>query len=144
MRTTLVAVAVLFLFQYIYLKSGWYISKKYIAIKGHDPVGYFSKNRAIQGIDKFSLIWNNKLWRFSHLTNLELFKATPEKYAPQYNGNCAYGCSEGRLANASPKAWTIMDGKLYFNYNKKVRMMWMQEAAKRINAADAYWAKVAI
>lgn len=57
-----------------------------IAVKGYDPVAYFTEAKPIRGQAKYEYRWQGAKWRFSSAQNLELFKATPEKYAPQYGG----------------------------------------------------------
>lgn len=57
-----------------------------VAVKGYDPVAYFTEAKPIKGNTKFEYRWQGVKWRFSSAKHLELFKATPEKYAPQYGG----------------------------------------------------------
>jgi hypothetical protein len=73
---------------------------------------------------------------------LEAFKANPEKYAPQYGGFCAYGTSEGHKAPTQPDAWTIVNDKLYFNYNKDVKVLWNKNQSERIKKADENWIEI--
>ena len=85
------------------------------AIRGYDPVAYFTEGKPVQGNEKLVYEWNNANWYFSSQQNLDLFKANPEKYAPQYGGYCAYGLSNGYKAPTDADAWTIDNGKLYLN-----------------------------
>ena len=55
-----------------------------------------------------------------------MFAANPEKYAPQYGGYCAKGIADNRLVTIDPKAWTIVDDKLYLNYSRSVKKPGMQ------------------
>lgn len=112
------------------------------AIRGYDPVAYFTQSKAVKGNDKLVYHWNNASWYFSSAENLELFKAHPEKYAPQYGGYCAYGLSNGYKAPTSADAWTIEKGKLYLNYNLKVREEWNKDRQQRIEKADRNWPEV--
>ena len=112
------------------------------AIRGYDPVAYFSEGKPVKGDEKLVYNWNNANWYFSSQQNLDLFKANPEKYAPQYGGYCAYGLSEGHKAPTDADAWTIEDGKLYLNYNTDVRKMWSKEKKERIEKADKNWPTV--
>lgn len=112
------------------------------AIRGYDPVAYFTESKPVQGSEKLVYNWNNVDWYFSSQQNLELFKANPEKYAPQYGGYCAYGLSNGYKAPTDADAWTIDNGKLYLNYNKEVRDMWNKERKERIEKADKNWPEV--
>jgi len=57
-----------------------------VAVKGYDPVAYFTEAKPIKGKAKFEYHWQGAKWRFSSAKHLELFKATPDKYAPQYGG----------------------------------------------------------
>jgi len=116
-----------------------YCSSENVAIKGYDPVAYFIQNQAMEGTDQFTTEWSGSKWKFISQANLDRFKKDPSKYAPQYGGYCAYGCSENHKSATDPKAFTIINDKLYLNYNLKVKQIWLQDTAKRINAADLFW-----
>ena len=109
------------------------------AIRGYDAVAYFKESKPVEGKNELVYSWNNANWYFSSQQNLDSFKANPSKYAPQYGGYCAYGLSEGHKAPTSADAWTIVDGKLYLNYNTKVRALWSKDPELRIEAADKNW-----
>jgi hypothetical protein len=68
-----------------------------------------------------------------------VFSKSPEKYAPQYGGYCAYGMSEGHKAPTDPNAWTIVNGKLYLNYSLDVKQKWNKNQMERIDQADKNW-----
>ena len=93
----------------------------------------------MKGVRDFTYQWNGANWYFSSKANQDSFSKNPEKYAPQYGGYCAYGCSEGHKAPTDPNAWTIIDGKLYFNYSLKVKEMWVKNTNERIAQADKIW-----
>ena len=57
-----------------------------IAIKGYDPVAYFTEGKAVEGMKKYQHEWQDAKWRFASQAHLDLFRANPEKYAPQYGG----------------------------------------------------------
>lgn len=112
------------------------------AIQGYDAVAYFKEGKPLKGKSEFSTLWNGAQWSFSSKQNLEMFKSNPEKYAPQYGGYCAYGTSEGHKAPTQPDAFTIVNGKLYLNYNKDVRTEWSKNKKERILQADKNWPTV--
>lgn len=112
------------------------------AIRGYDPVAYFTESKPVKGNEKLVYNWNNTNWYFSSQQNLDMFKANPEKYTPQYGGYCAYGLSNGYKAPTDADAWTIENGKLFLNYNKEVREMWNKEKKERIEKADKNWPQV--
>ena len=66
-------------------------------------------------------------------------KANPEKFAPQFGGYCAYGLSENHKSPTEPEAFTIVDDKLYLNYNLKVKELWKKDIPGRIKKANDFW-----
>ena len=57
-----------------------------VAIKGYDPVAYFTENRAVKGKSEFAYDWNEARWQFSKAENRDLFAANPQKYTPHHGG----------------------------------------------------------
>lgn len=112
------------------------------AIKGYDPVAFFKESKPVKGSDKFQYKWKEATWFFSSNENLEAFKTDPEKYAPQYGGYCAYGTSQGHKAPTQTDTWTVLNDKLYFNYNDKVKELWAKDQANLIKTADEKWPEV--
>jgi YHS domain-containing protein len=112
------------------------------AIRGYDPVAYFTEGKPVKGDVKLVYNWNKADWYFSSPKNLDLFKASPEKYAPQYGGYCAFGLSNGYKAPTDADAWTIENDKLYLNYNLQVRKEWNKGRQQRIKQADQNWPSV--
>ena len=112
------------------------------AINGYDPVAYFLQGKPVKGVQNLSYQWKDATWYFSSQQNLEAFRTAPEKYAPQYGGYCAYGLSDGHKASTEPDAWTIVNGKLYLNYNTNVRSEWSRNREERIKKADGYWPQI--
>jgi YHS domain-containing protein len=63
------------------------IAKPYgVAIRGYDPVAYFTESMAVQGSSEYSHTWNEASWYFSTPEHRDLFAANPEKYAPKHGG----------------------------------------------------------
>jgi YHS domain-containing protein len=122
-----------------FAQDGTYYSADGAAIKGYDPVAYFTEGKAVKGNDNYIFEWSGSHWKFANQANLDSFKADPAKYAPQYGGWCAYGCSENHKSPTDPNAFTIVNNKLYLNYNLKVKELWIKDTASRILSADAYW-----
>jgi YHS domain-containing protein len=109
------------------------------AIRGYDPVAYFTENRPAKGSDKFTHQWKGATWRFSSAENRDRFAAAPDKFAPQYGGYCAYGVAQNYAVSIDPHAWSIVEGKLYLNYSKSVRQDWNRDIPGYIRKADANW-----
>jgi hypothetical protein len=110
-----------------------------IAIKGYDTVAYFTDGRPEKGSQEFELLWRDARWLFASAQHKELFARDPERYAPQFGGFCAGGVTRGKLLQADPEAWTIVDGKLYLNFDKAVRDRWRQNVAENIDKGNAGW-----
>jgi YHS domain-containing protein len=109
------------------------------AIKGYDPVAYFTESKPTKGKPEFTTTWQEATWYFASAKNRDLFKSAPEKYAPQYGGFCAYGVSRNYKVKIEPEAWAIVDGKLYLNYDLDVAKEWNTNRAGYIKKADANW-----
>lgn len=112
------------------------------AISGYDAVSYFTKSKPVQGSDQFVYVWNGAKWYFESKENLAAFKKTPEQYAPQYGGYCAYGMANGYKAPTEKDAWSIVNGKLYLNYNTDVQKLWLNKQSEFIGKADKNWPSV--
>ncbi len=109
------------------------------AIKGYDPVAFFTESKPVKGSDSLSYQWKDATWLFASRKNLEAFKSDPDKYAPQYGGYCAYGLSQGHKAPTQTDTWTVVNDKLYFNYNSKVKELWVKDQQSLIKTADEKW-----
>jgi YHS domain-containing protein len=112
------------------------------AIKGYDPVAFFIESKAVEGTKEFTYKWKNATWHFASKKNKDLFITNPEKYAPQYGGYCAYGMADGHKAPTETNTWTIVDNKLYFNYNQQVKEEWNKDQPNLIRKADEQWPTV--
>jgi len=113
-----------------------------VAIKGYDPVAYFTEAKPVQGDSDFTVEWNGAKWHFASAAHRDAFKAAPEKYAPQYGGYCAWAVSQGHTASIDPTAWKIVNGKLYLNYNSDVQKKWVGDISTNIAKADENWPKL--
>jgi YHS domain-containing protein len=97
------------------------------AINGYDTVAYFIEHKPVKGSDAFVTDYMGAKWKFASKANLDLFKADPTKYAPQYGGYCAYGVAQGHLVKVEPDKFTVLDGKLYLNYDAGVQAEWIKD-----------------
>jgi hypothetical protein len=113
-----------------------------VAIKGYDPVAYFTAGKPVEGLKEFEYVWQDAKWRFASAANRDAFKAAPENYAPQYGGYCAWAVSQGYTANIDPSAWKIVECKLYLNYSADVQKKWQADIPGFIKSADTNWPKL--
>jgi YHS domain-containing protein len=112
-----------------------------VAIKGYDTVAYFKAGKALKGNGSFKFQWHDMTWYFLTKENRNLFATSPEKYAPQYDGYCAWAMSEGRKAQTDPEAWKIVSGKLYLNCSRTAYEKWSRDIPGNIKKADMNWLK---
>ena len=57
-----------------------------VAIKSCDTVAYFTDRRAVKGTAEFETLWQDARWHFANARHRDMFKADPERCAPQYGG----------------------------------------------------------
>ncbi len=112
------------------------------AIKGYDPVGYFKAGKAVQGNDSFTFTWHHMTWYFQNKEDLDLFAKNPEKYAPQYDGFCAWAMTEAQKARTDPEVWKIVDGRLYLNCSRASFKEWSRDIPGNIKKADRNWLRL--
>lgn len=111
------------------------------AIRGYDPVAYFTESRPVFGRSDITARHDGAVYHFASEENRELFEARPTYYAPQYGGYCAYAMSKGFVVSSDPNAWTIHNDKLYLNFSLSVRKTWLKRKAEYIEKADRHWKK---
>jgi YHS domain-containing protein len=84
-----------------------------LGLKGYDPVAYFTLAAPTPGLADYEYVYDGLRYRFANARHRDLFKANPEKYAPQFGGSCAMNMSNGVRREADPTIWVISNGNLY-------------------------------
>src|SRR5438094_9552544 len=82
-------------------ENGW-------AIKGYDPVAYFTTGKPTPGMAQFTTTYKRVAYRFASAENRARFIAAPEKFVPQYGGYCAYAIALNQIADIEPEEWAIV------------------------------------
>ena len=124
-----------------------YNTKKGYVAAGYDVVSYFSNDKPVEGSDKFETTFDNVKFKFTSEANLNLFKANPKKYVPQYGGYCAYAIgAKGKKFTVDPNTFEIRDGKLFLFYNKgktNTLKFWLDQNPDELKEkADKNWGKI--
>ena len=109
------------------------------AVEGYDVVAYFEEGRPVEGSREHAHEWMGATWRFASAEHRDRFVASPERYAPQYGGFCAYAVSQGTTAGIDPEAWKIVDDKLYLNLSPSIQEIWSQDIPGYVRLADRNW-----
>lgn len=112
-----------------------------IAIKGYDPVAYFTVGQAVKGSQEFAHQWLNVKWLFANDKHRDLFASNPIKYVPQYGGYCADAAYVDNEADINPSTWRIVNGRLYIFYSEQSAEKWAKDK-RAIKKADMVWEKV--
>jgi hypothetical protein len=84
-----------------------------LAIKGYDPVAYFTLGKPTKGVPEFAYDWDDHRYLFVSAEHRDRFKAEPVRYAPQFGNYCAMALAKGEIVIANPENWLVSDGKLY-------------------------------
>ncbi len=113
-----------------------------VAIRGYDPVAYFTMTRPVKGRPEFEHVWQDARWRFANAEHRDMFAREPDRYSPRYGGFCTGGMALGRLAPIDPEAWAIIDGRLYLNYSKEGRDRLVENPAPTIAKAEDNWTEL--
>jgi YHS domain-containing protein len=128
-----------------------YIDETKYANSGYDPVAYFDLEQApvgqpqphaVPGKSSITAEYNGATWAFATEENREKFLADPAKYAPQFDGHCAYGIAQGGKVPGNPNLWRIIDGKLYLNITPTVVGFWNKDIDGFIGTANQNWKKL--
>lgn len=123
-------------------QAGEFFETDGVAIGGYDAVAYMNEQQAAKGNAQFAAVFKGSTFHFKNAANRDAFQLNPDKYAPRYGGYCAFGVSRGYKAVTSPDAFSIVDGRLYLNYNGEVKAMWGKDMPGYIGKADAQWSSV--
>jgi YHS domain-containing protein len=110
-----------------------------LAIKGYDPVSYFTTGRPTPGLAQFSTSYKGVTYRFASAENRDRFIATSEKFVPQYGGYCAYAISLNKIADIDPEQWAIVNDKLYLNNGFLAQSLWSLDKTGNIARGDHNW-----
>lgn len=125
-----------------------------IVLKGADVVAYFSLNEnqtAVIGDSKFSSTYNGYTFYFSSHANKALFEASPESYAPQWGGFCAYGVSGYDGNNylkkitqlwsvpADVNQFSIIDSKLYLFRGAGAKELFEADLDTNVEGGNGMW-----
>jgi YHS domain-containing protein len=114
-----------------------------IAVRGTDVVAYFRDGRPVAGSPELTHAWQGVTWRFASAANRDAFAADPERYAPAYGGFCAWAVAQGYTAPVDPRAWRIVEGRLYLNYDRSVQRTWERDIPGNIAKANSNWPALA-
>ena len=127
-----------------------FIDNSGYAISGYDVVEYWNlkqapigkgQPKAVPGKASITAEYNGAKWAFRSEKNRKAFLANPIKYAPAYDGHCAYGAAQGGKVPGNAHLWRIVNDKLYLNINQAVVGFWTEDIPGNISKGNENWMK---
>ena len=112
-----------------------------LAIGGYDAVSY-QTGTPVEGVADYALEHQGATWRFASQANLVRFSENPDAFAPQFGGYCAYAVANGSTAKGDPLQYSLVDGRLYLNFNAAVKTRWLGDVPGNIRKGEANWPRV--
>lgn len=125
-----------------------FIDSSKFAVSGYDTVSYFDLTQSAVGSPQASPLpgkanitaeYNGSKFAFATEENRKRFLADPGKFAPQYDGHCAFGVAKGGKVPGNPTLWRIVDGMLFLNIKDTVVVQWEEDIPGNIKTAQKNW-----
>ncbi len=125
-----------------------YVDGTGFAVSGYDVISYWSLDQApvgqnqpepLRGRADITAEHNGATFAFASAENRDLFLSDPERFAPQYDGHCAYGVAKGGKVPGNPVLWRIVDDKLYLNITDVVVGFWEEDIPGNIETSETNW-----
>jgi hypothetical protein len=110
-----------------------------LALRGFDPVSYFTEGEPQRGCPSNALIWHGAVFHFRCRRHQRLFLATPRRYLPEYGAHCALAMAEGRRAEGDPTVWMRVEGRVYLARSRDVLVAWLLRREHNVEKADVAW-----
>ena len=110
-----------------------------VALKGHDPVAYFTEGRPAMGNAAYAASADEATYHFVSAESRDRFLADPTAFIPEYGGYCALGVTRSMKVTGDPEAWKIVDKRLYINSSPKSLVIWSEDIPGNIEKADEVW-----
>ncbi|MDJ1184294.1 YHS domain-containing (seleno)protein [Roseofilum casamattae] len=113
------------------------------ALRGYDPVAYFSEGKPVEGNAEFTLDWNEATWYFANADNRDRFAANPEKFAPANGGYCTFGIVLAKKFDGDPNVWSLYENKLYVFLNEEVKDKFFKDPTGNLKKVTDTWPSIA-
>lgn len=110
-----------------------------LALKGYDATAYVETGAPADGTDATTVTWKGATWRFATAADADLFRASPEAYAPQFGGYCTRAMSLKKEVPGDPEVWRLHNGKLYVFFAAKGGDIFDEGRDAMIVKAQAHW-----
>jgi len=119
------------------------VNENGVILDGYDAVAFFTGNKPVKGDAQYQYSYEDAIYYFASQDHLDMFKANPEKYKPQFGGWCAYAVSLGRIAPIDVNTFSIVNDRLVIQHNQRAVNGWNKDVQGNLALADKYWPTVA-
>ena len=113
-----------------------------LVLKGYDPVAYFTDGKPVEGAAAYEVVFDGQRYRFASAQHRDLFKANPDKYAPQFSGLCAMNLSRGVKRESDPHNWVISNDNLYVFASEAGQQGFTKDPATVTAKANTNWKSI--
>ena len=113
-----------------------------LGLHGVDAVALATLNAVAEGDAAHTVVHDGVAYYFTTARSARLFKSTPEKYAPQYGGFCAFAVALGKKLDGDPHYADIVDGKLYLFVNAEIFEKYKKDSKRILAKAAATWPSI--
>ena len=110
-----------------------------VGLKGYDPVAYFTLSTPTPGVAAYEYAYDGVRYHFANARHRDMFRANPEKYAPQFGGSCANNMANGMRRESDPTVWVIIGDKLYVFAGATGQERFRKDAETAALRAAANW-----
>jgi YHS domain-containing protein len=110
-----------------------------IALDGFDPVAFFTDAKPVNGSPFIKASYRGADYFFATEEHKKLFTGSPDKYAPQYGGFCAFGVGLDALFPVDISTWQIRNGKLYLNLDHDILEKFNADFDGNVSKAEKNW-----
>ncbi len=113
-----------------------------VALRGYDPVAYFSGGKPTRGLETISASYRGARYLFATEADKKRFVSNPQKYIPQFGGFCSVGTAYGQKVDTDPMTGVVVNGKLYLNNDAKAGEIFKKDTPGIIDRAERNWPTV--
>ena len=126
----------------------WNTNKDNVVLDGHDVVAYHAMDKPVKGSAIFQTEYDGVKFFFSDAKNQAAFAKDPQKYAPKYNGYCAFAVSaKNAKVPANADTFKIHNGDLLVFFNDDyegqkfyTKVPWNADEKSMYSNAQKNWA----
>jgi YHS domain-containing protein len=110
-----------------------------MAVNGYDPVAFFTDAKPVNGSPFITAEYQGAIYLFASEEHKKLFSESPDKFAPQFGGFCAYGVGLDKLFPIDINTWQVRDNKLYLNLNSAILKEFNADFSGNVDRAAKNW-----